>query len=813
MRIRSMSGFCLFLAFLGGCALGKPTLQYQGEISGQPVSQPVTVVRDAQGVPHIYARDSADLFFALGYTMAQDRLFQMDLYRHVARGRLCEWFGNLPLGDGVRLVQMDMLMKCFELGERAEAALPGMPPESRRLLERFTEGVNRFVGESGDRRPMEYRFLRVRPEPWTAADVMSIPELFGVGLSLIGLGSEILHEAMEHALGPRLTWDFFRRYTGMPLPEPAGGAPRGGAAAKGDPWLANLLLAGEALRTGVPQGSNNWAVSGSRSRSGKPLLGSDPHVPLGPAPSFWYHAHLQGGGFSVEGLLYTGYPAFGAAWNGNVAWGVTNMMADQTDLFREKIDPADPDRYATPDGWKRFETRTVTCSVRLGRDRSFVLKTGDHGFLVPRKAMENRYSRRHPWMLDPVSLRYVDTDPGAYFHGQLLLMRARDSSQVKTALERIGRGPTAYNYVWACRDGDIGYHAAGLIPIRAAGQGFAVKDGWKPGVGWRGTVPFEDLPARENPPDGILATANEKIAPPDYPYYIAVEYAEPYRVDRIRQLLGDRALCSAEGFQKIQADVYNLAAAPYLRTLAAAYAGPGERDALSEPERRALETLLSWDRQTTADSPGAALFEVFLQHLLEDTFADEMGKDLAGPALKTNFMAAKVMKSLLEDPDNPWFDRRGTDGVEGRDRIFRDAFRQAVKVCRREMGRDQGAWAWGRIHKVRLGHPLGMLPLTGRSLRIGTWPYPGDNDTVNGGYFVFDDERYPVVAGAASRFVVDLARPSGAWFNCSTGMAGEPSSPYFENLAAGWYHGRYFWTPLADAPEKIPSGKRLRLEP
>ncbi len=811
MKRKALTIVWMALFFLGGCIMGKPSTLYQGEVPGQPVTQAVTVVRDAQGVPHIFAEDPGDLFFALGYTMAQDRLFQMDMYRHVARGRLCEWFGNLPLGKGMRLVQMDMLMKCFELGERAQGALPGMPPDSRRLLDRFTEGINQFVSESRDNRPVEYRLLCIEPGPWTAADVMSIPELFGVGLSLIGIGSEILHEAMEQTMGPRLTRDFYRRYTGLPLPDPEGPVP-GGTAAEAR-WFGNLLLAGNVLRLGVPQGSNNWAVSGSRSENGKPLLGNDPHVPLGPAPSFWYHAHIQGGGFSVEGLLYPGHPTFGAAWNGNVAWGVTNMMADQTDLFRERLDPGDPDRYETPDGWKRFETRPVKCTVRLGRDRTFVLKKGTHGFLVPREALDSRYARKYPWLLDPVSLQYVATDPGAYFHGQVLLMKARDSAQVKAALEQIGRGPTAYNYVWACRDGDIGYHAAGIIPIRGAGQGFSVKDGWKPGVGWRGTVPFQKLPARENPPDGILATANEKIAPPDYPWYIAVEYAAPYRVDRIRQLLGKKELCSAEGFQKIQADVYNLAAAPYLRILKEVYSGSGERDALTDPERRALDSLLSWDRQTAADSRGAALFEVFLQHLLEETFADEMGKELAGPALATNFMAAKVMKSLLKDPDNPWFDRQGTDGVEGRDRIFRESFRKTVKVCRKEMGKNQEDWSWGKIHTLKMGHPFGLMPLTSRSFRIGTYPYPGDNDTVNGGYFMFDEERYPVVAGAASRFVVDLARPSGAWFNCSTGMAGEPSSPYFKNLTAGWIHDQYFWTPLAPRPEEIPSGKSLMLQP
>ncbi len=810
MRFRTGLCFGMFLILLSGCLTGKTPFLYEGEVPDQPVNQVVTVVRDAQGVPHIYAEDPEDLFFALGYTMAQDRLFQMDLYRHVALGRLCEWFGNVRLGDGMRLVQMDMLLKSFELGKHTGDALPGMSPEDRALLERFVLGINRFIQDSGDKPPVEYRFLRVRPEAWTASDVMTIPELFGVGLGMIAMGTEVLHTVMEHTVGEQLTRDFFQRYTGMPVPAPQTAASAPGPAAGG---FRNLMLAGGLMRQGVPQGSNNWVVSGNRSRNGMPILANDPHVPLGLAPSFWYHAHLQGGGFSVEGLLYPGFPCFGAAWNGTTAWGVTNIMADQTDLYLERLDPEDPDRYETADGWKRFDSRDVTCKVRMGRDRTFALKKGVHGFLVPREALENDISRKFPWFLDPVSLRYVTTDPAAYWKGQLLLMKAGSSEQVKEALQMIGQGPTAYNYVWACRDGDIGYHAAGRIPIREDGQGFAMKQGWKPGVSWRGCIPFDKLPARENPEDGMLLTANEKIVPPDYPWYISVDYAAPYRARRIRQLLLEKDLCSPERFRNIQADVYNLAAPPILDALREAFAAEGKREALTDPERRALEALLAWDLETSADSGDAALFEIFFQHLLEETFADEMGEDLTGPALATNFMAAKVLDSLLQDPDNPWFDRGDTEGAEGRDRIFRQAFRKAVKICRQEMGRDPDGWSWGKVHTLYLGHPFGLIPLIGKSFRIADLPYAGDNDTVNGGYFIFDDEQYKVVAGAASRFVVDLARPSGAWFNCSTGMAGEPSSAYFKNLTPGWYYNRYFWTPLAGTPGEIPSGKRLRLEP
>lgn len=826
-------------AVLQGCMVGKTTYFYEGSLTGKPVSQPVTVVRDEQGVPHIYAQDAGDLFFGLGYVMAQDRLFQMDLYRYVAQGRLCEWFGNRSLSKGMRLVQFDMFMKCFEIQEHTVAALERMPRERRILLERFTEGINQLIQDQDRRPPREYRFLRIKPEIWTVADVMSIPEVFGVGLAAIGMGTEVLYYAMEHTVGEDLTKDFFKRFTGMDPaatqgkdrgPQTSGLYPdrqmhcsrhskhspvAGSAAFPGESAFQdnNLLGFASLLRIGVPQGSNNWVVSGKRSRSGMPILANDPHVPLGFAPSFWYHAHLEGDGFSVAGLLYPGYPAFGAGWNGSTAWGVTNIMADQMDLVREMIDPETPEKYLTPDGWRKFESRQVHCKVRWGRDKTFVLRKGQHGFFLPREVVKSGLSKKYPWFLDPASVRYVKTDPAAYFEGQILLMKARNGERVIDALKKIGLGPTAYNYVWASDQGNVGYQAAGRIPVRADQQGYMPREGWKHDAEWRGTIPFSELPSMENPADGIFQSANEKIVPKDYHWYISTDYARPYRSLRIRELLLEEDPCSAERFMKIQADVYNLAAPKVLEPLFEVLRAEKKSQRLERLELRALDVLETWNVETSSDSAGAALFELFYQQLLVNTFSDDMGKDLSGPLLTTNFIAAKVMDGLLKDPDNFWFDRKGTPGLEGRDAIFLESFRDAVEICRKKMGKDPGTWSWGEIHTLYLGHPFGLIPLLGRPYRIATLGYPGDNDTVNGGYFSVNKNDYKVFAGAASRFIVDFGQPDGAWFNCSTGMAGEPSSEYFKNLSEDWYHNRYFRTLRAENPEDLPGGKKLVFTP
>jgi penicillin amidase len=360
MKPRLWAVCFLVLASFTGCMLGKGKPSYHGKISGNPVSAPVQILRDGQGVPHIYAEDAPDLFFGLGYAMAQDRLFQMDLYRYTASGRLSEIFGNLGLGKGVKLVQLDMPLRCFELREHALDAVGGIPPERRILLERFVTGINQLIQDMGDGVPSAYRLMRWKPEPWAPADVLAIAELFGIGLGAINIQTEVLRYSMGHVIGKELADDFFVRYAGLGGYEPPG---QGSQEVLPDPSSSlepsDLFRCIAFLRRGMPQGSNNWVVSGHRTPSGLPLLANDPHVPLGIAPSFWYHAHLHGGGLSVGGLVLPGYPAFGAGWNGQVAWGITNVMADQIDMIRVGMDPERPDQYETEQGWGRFETSSL----------------------------------------------------------------------------------------------------------------------------------------------------------------------------------------------------------------------------------------------------------------------------------------------------------------------------------------------------------------------------------------------------------------------------------------------------------------------
>lgn len=804
----------LWIVSTFGCGSEKQAGLSDEVRKGLPLREGVVIARDAQGVPHIQARDPGDLFFGLGYAMARDRLFQMDFYRRTAQGRLCEWFGNLPLGQGIRLVQVDLFLKSFAFRERALRAYGRLAAPERLLLERFVDGINCAIEDRRDKPPFTYRVLLAAPERWMPEDVLSVAEGFGLGLALIGAQTEILGEWMNRACGRELAEDFLRRYSGRV--EPVGqDPPREKPPPEillAAPWKQLHRLC-TVLGGTMPRGSNNWAVAARLSQSGAPMLASDPHVPLGPAPSFWYHAVLEGGGFAVQGLLYPGFPAFAAGWNGKVAWGVTNLMADQIDLAKERLESGPPPRRLTPSGRKPLTARRVICRVRFGRDRSFeVLETGS-GFVVPVEVLENEYSKKAPWLLEPLSLQYVDTDPAAFFEGQIRLLAASDGAGLLAALREISRGPTAFYYVWADRTGEIGAHAAGKIPERPDNQGSRMREAWAEETHWAGYVPFESLPAERCPGRGFVHSANERIAPTGYPWYITDDNVRPFRSMRIQDFLSSGKQFTPEDFMALQSDLENLPARTLVPLLLSAAAGPGRAGELLPSEIECLDLLQRWDFKTEAQSAGAALFELFHQSLLEETFQDDMGKDLSEALLRMNVGASKVLDDLLDEPRSVWFDRRDSPQRETRDEVILAAFRRACRKAEQWMGKDPAKWAWGKIHTLYLGHPLGLVPWIGAPLRIGVLECPGDNDTVCGFHFIAGPKDFPVFAGPASRMVVDLARTDGAWFNCSTGMSGEPFSPYFENLVSGWYRNEYFWTCRAAASERIGTTARLQLLP
>jgi penicillin amidase len=560
--------------------------QLDGTIQVAGLSAPVEVLRDARGVPHLRASSLQDLFFAQGYVTAQDRLWQMDLSRRLAEGELSEVFGE-------RTLRLDLENRTLGFRQVSQRALAELSPEARAPLTAYANGVNAFIASHRDRLPLEFLLLNYQPRPWGESDSL------GVALNMVKTlnttwRTDLMRERIRAKLGSELSADLFPDHS--PLDEPvaelsatpgrmpkktaspsADGSFRGVPQARDDeesrtfvtfrarflaslgmtedvqlgmtrevddPTLAALLSAGGDRNPGL--GSNNWVVSGAHTQSGKPLLANDPHLDHS-VPSVWYMIHLKAPGLNVIGVSLPGLPLVTIGHNEKIAWGMTNTGPDVQDLYTESFDSGAPNRYLHNGAWVDAEVRDEVVKVRRKRDYRFTVKVARHGPIVA-----------HPGGRD-LALQWTALEPhalSALFNAVSKIGLAQNWEMFTAAL-RDYTGPMQ-NFVYADTDGNIGYYAAAWVPIRKQGTGAVPMPGSTDDYDWTGYIPFEDLPHSYNPSSGIIATANGRVVPDDYPYFITSDWESPFRTARIFQLLRAGKALTVDDMLRIQTDIVTL---------------------------------------------------------------------------------------------------------------------------------------------------------------------------------------------------------------------------------------------------------------
>ena len=791
---------------LAGCLPKVTRIEHTaGSLAGHPVSAPVSILYDQNGMPHIRAENDPDLFYGLGYSMAQDRFFLLDIFRRVGRGELSGLIGQLPSYRSYSLLGIDRIMRSFRFFERGQQGLAGLSPEDRALIEAYTRGINRYLQDAGDTL-IEYRFFHTRPEPWRPEDCFISADVFGLSMTLYGLVYEYYATRLFRELGPERAKVFLVEY-----PEDApyileddtafasANAPVFERLFDSLAWILPLL-------NGI--GSNNWVVAGSKTASGKPLLANDPHVPTILLPSFWYHAHLQGGSYDVAGMVFPGFPAFGAGTNGKIAWGITNARADYFDLFREKISPEHPGQYFYKGEWRPFEVVREEIPVRGRKPVPIEMRFTVHGPVIDQALMGwpvpvNRGE-------EVLSSHLTEVDMARFFHGYNRIALATDWNSFAAALADKAMGPVAWNHVFASTGGDIGYYESGHVALRPDGQGVLARRGTGEDD-WGGWIPFAEMPHLKNPVKGFIATANNKIEGPDYPYYLSAGYMHPSRASRITELLQDRTGLTAEDMQKIQYDLKVKSAEKVVPIILA--------DLGSDPDpavQRGVKALGEWQAQgyfATLDAKGPPVYEMMLKQLIKDTFSDELGPKLVNK-LGLAGMDFPTLLKILPDPDNEWFDDVTTPEREARAKIMKRAMLETNAYLKKKLGKDPEQWTWGRLQTLYLYLPLGAIPRIGKPMRIGKFPYPGTEETVNNSTPVFV-KRYGFIhmGGPTSRIVVDLALPRQFYYNCSTGPSENPKGGRFSETTDAWRSGRYLVMSLDEADYRQGMMGELLLTP
>jgi penicillin amidase len=740
-----------------------------GTVTLDGLSEQVEIYRDEYGIPHIYAQNREDLMFAVGFVCAQDRLWQMDLTRRAATGRLAELFGE-------RAIEIDLLARTIAFEHIAKQQTALLSPEHAAMLDAFSRGVNTGTKRL-DALPPECRLLGYTPEPWQSSDSMAISRLLAWQLSM-NFKTEIVMARLAAKLGASRAAELNSTYPpqgpfiisgwtsdapGEIIEEPIDTAD----IEKGARLLEEIM--------GTPGGSNSWVMGPSLTRTGAPILANDPHLSGTRMPSIWYFMHLCGGGFDIIGGVAPGVPLPLLGHNRHIGWGVTNMTADVQDLYIERLDPADPNRYEYDGQWLDMETRVERIAFRTGRkEQSFVekeIRSTIHGPIVNSLA---------PGVTQAISLRWTGFEPTLDLAGIVGINLAKNWDEFHGALSSFRVAPQ--NFIYADIDGNIGYQGAGMLPIRSSGNGATPQAGWTSATAWNGWAPYEEMPYLFNPPEGYIVNANNRTVGDEYEHLISTYWAPRYRYARIAELIESGAPHTVADNAQMQMDAKSLLAELILTDLL-----PALNERREPMLDDALNLLKEWDFVNTTDSVAATVYHEFFIRLATNTFKDELGEELTKEYLGDYYLWIERFVQLLHE-DSPWFDDIRTDEVETRDDIALLSLREAVTALRQRFESDMNAWQWGRVHRIEFRHPLGLNRFAKKLLNIGPFPFPGDGESVNRGTFDFN-QPYDVSMAASIRHIMDFSNLDSTLGIHTTGQSGNPLSPHYRDFAGAWLEG------------------------
>ncbi|WP_423465343.1 penicillin acylase family protein [Promicromonospora sp. MS192] len=824
------------LTTFGWFTARRPLPELSGEVQLEGLGSDVRVSRDAQGVPQIYADSAEDLFRAQGYVHAQDRFFEMDYRRHVTAGRLAELVGN-----NEDAIQADMVIRTFGWRHVAEEEFNVLDDSTRQYLQAYADGVNAYLaGRSPSETAVEYTVLDVsvevnEPEPWDPID--SLAWLKAMAWDLRGNYDDELDRALAYStLGDASrVAELFPAFSGTgntPILDPAdvgtGQATQQSQATQtasatgdvyGSPELAQAMEAAQRALDSVPvqiargegTGSNSWAVSGKYTESGKPLLANDPHLDLA-APGIWaqvgLHCNQVGPEcpFDVSGFSFSGFPGVVIGHNADLAWGLTNMGADVTDFFIERVRN---DTYLRgADEWVPMEKETEVIRVDGGSPIDLEVRRTVHGPIISSVMDEADMDavRRSPTETGTelgqyeISLQWTALQPGRTADAVFAMNTAKTPADMKAAAALFE--VPAQNIVFATTDGHIGYQAPGKIPVRASVPGAVESDGswprpgWDARYDWTGFVPQEQMPGVVDPAEGYIVAANQAVLPGGEGPFLTRDWDYGYRSERIRTLLGDqiaegRKLTAAD-MTTIQTDQWSVFADTLVPVLL-------EVDLPDGYESDGQDLLADWDRSMDADSAPAAYFAAVWRNLLQITFNDELPESM-WPDGGSRWLA--VIQGMLDNPNDEFWDDKSTVAVvESRDQVLTEALTSARQDLTVELGKDTSDWEWGTLHQLRLEHLV--LGGSGVPAPIAFYMNPaptkvgGGSSIVNATAWDASSDSFEVTSGPSMRMVVDLADLDASTWVVVTGTSAHPASAHYDDQLAAWAAGETFPWPFS----------------
>ncbi len=735
--------------------------QISGRIELAGLAKPVEVIRDKWGVAHIYAQTTEDLFFAQGFVAAQDRLWQMEIWRRTGEGKLAEILGP-------QAVERDKFARLCRYRGDMEAEWKSYAPDAKQIIESFVRGVNAFIETSRDHLPVEFQITGIKPEPWTPEVCLTRM----AGYVMTGNASrEVLRAQLVHLLGAEKTGQLLETQPFKKLVVPEG-LDLAGIDSK---VLGAASAASASVNFAATEGSNNWVVDGTLTSTGKPMLANDPHRPV-ILPSLRYMVHLNGPGWNVIGAGEPTLPGVAAGHNERVGFGFTIVGIDQQDLYVEEVNPADATQYRYKGKWERMRIEHEQVRVKGKQQPVEVeLKFTRHGPVIYEDAERHR----------AYALKWIGLEPGsAGYLASLSLNRAKNWQEFLKALER-WKVPSE-NLVYADVDGNIGWQAAGYAPIRRGWSGLLPVPGSSGQYEWDGYLPLSELPHAYNPARHFIATANHKIIPEGYNHEINFDWSSPTRFFRIEEVLSKGAKFTVADFGRLQHDETSLPArelVPLLKGLK-----------IDDPNlSEARDLLLAWDFVLSKDSQAAVIYEAWYQKLVSNLASLIVPAEVK--SLVTGQLVSNKLIGALKSPDAKIF---GANPQAKRDVLLVKSLSESVTELRSKLGQDMKRWRWGAIHVAEFKHPLSTNDGMRAVFDLKPVARGGDSSTVNatGGGSNFRQSH-----GASFREILDLSDWDNSVAINVPGQSGQPTSPHYADLLPLWAEGKYF--PMLFSRERI----------
>ncbi len=749
-----------------GHILKKASPTYSGEISLNTLKENVEVYWDSIGVPHIFASNEADLYFITGYISAQERLWQMDLLRRVTTGRLSEIFGK-------EYTNTDLLLRMLRISEKSRKILETSDSSVINAFQAFSDGVNKYIDDHKDALPPEFFILGYKPESWLPEHSVNL--IGYIAWDLNGSwNSEILLHKMAAKLAPDQCRSFIPDYgstLAVIYPVPIAQ----------NYWGDEMLKVSDKLKglgAQIFHGSNNWAVSGTRAANGKPMLANDMHLGYS-VPGTWFQIHqVVPGKLDVTGVMVPGQPFVVSGHNQRIAWGLTNVMNDDIDFYKETIHPQDTNSYKYDGKWLKMTLKPELIKIK-----------GE-------KALETtiRYTHRGPVISgmkgvsdEVISMHWLGNEMSNEVRSIYLVNKAVNWDQFKDAMKTFIS--VSQNAAYADVDGNIGLYCCAGIPIRKAGNPITILPGDTSLYDWKGLVPFDELPHSYNPANGFVVSANNKTIGSSFPHYISNWFDLPYRYNRIHELLNNDSSITTNDFAAIQTDFTSGMARMYLPTLIEVLNSSKNLDNISTI---ALDSLKHWDGRMLSGSASALIFEVFFNTFAKNLVADELGDTLYNEFLGDKILFRHTFHNTLKNRGSVLCDNVKTKPIETLDMLVSQTFKEVVIQLSEEYGNNPASWAWGDKHIVTFEHPLGTVKILDRIFGLNRGPYPANGSSHTVAPYTYKyNKAYKVSSGASQRHVYDLGNWDNSYSVIPTGNSGLPASEFYCNQTPLYLEGKY----------------------